>query len=214
MKKLLTILAAGMLITMMGLGSAQADFTWQTQPILGHSVSDATGDVVVTTDAGQVTIPHVNLPGDLLYGVGLPGVSQFYFNPDTFTGGHWTDTVTTVAMGSGVYLNAGTTYTWTSTWSFLGTPGNSAYNLTDTGIYDQGQTYVMLMSYINNFWLEDAGNWQYTQGWTDNASGGLSITSTPVDFTLTAVPLPPTALLLAPGLLGLGLLRLRKRTKA
>ena len=138
MKKLLTILAAVMLVTMMGLGSAQAHFLWQTEPILGHSVT-YTGDVVVGTDNGYVTIPHVNLPDDPLNGVGLPGVTQFYFNPDTFTGGHWTDMVTQVAMGSGVYLNTDTTYTWTSTWSFLGTPGNSAYNIINTDTYDQSQ---------------------------------------------------------------------------
>ncbi len=215
--KVLMLLALGAVICLPGM--AKASVSWQTEPIMGYSASNVTGDVVVITgptptqpgggfyydvDGNKVlgpTIPHYSISGDPLEGVGSPSVTQFYYNPNTLTGGHWTDTVTKIWSGSGINLEASHTYTWTSKWSFLGTPGNLPYVLGGSPItYNGGAAFIMTMPSLFDLWLEDAGNWQYTQTWTDNADSAF-ITSTR-DFTLV-VPIPGTVLLLGSGLLGL-----------
>jgi len=215
MKKLLTILAALMLVTMMGLGSAQATLSWQTAPILGHDISftASPGDVVVYTDAAlPVTIPHVSMVGDLLYDVGMPGVTTFYYNPNVWDGTHWYDPVVNAYSGSGINLDPAHTYSYTGTYDFLGTPGNSAYSVvvaSATGF--NGGSFIMLTTGVGGFWLEDAGGWKYTETWADEMDQ-TSITASR-NFDVTPVPLPPSVLLLGSGLLGLvGLGWRRKKT--
>jgi hypothetical protein len=126
MKKCMTVcLVVAMALVV---GTASADFSWQTQPIMGTDYSNATGDVVMITGPtptdgsgnnyldvdGDVvlgpTIPHYSTVGDPLFGVGSPSMTKFYFDPDTFTGGHWTDEDTWIYSGSGINLNPTNTY--------------------------------------------------------------------------------------------------------
>lgn len=199
--KVLMLLALGAVICLPGM--AQASVSWQTQPIMGYNVSytASPGDVVVYTDAGQATIPHVSMVGDALFGVGLPSVTAFYYNPNVWDGVHWYDPVVNAYSGSGVNLDPAHTYAYTGTYDFLGTPGNPAYPVlaaSATGF--NGGSFIMLTTGVGGFWLEDAGPWRYTETWMDEVDYA-SITSSR-NFTV-AIPLPPTALLLGSGLLGL-----------
>ena len=144
MKKFIVFLMAlGLSIAGSGLAQAQANLSWQTEPILGYDWSNATGDVVMITgptpitpsgdfyydvDGNKVlgpTIPHYSIPGDPLYGVGSPSVSTFYYNPNVWDGSsHWYDPNAWVYSGSGVNLDAAKTYTYEGTFHFFGTPGN------------------------------------------------------------------------------------------
>jgi hypothetical protein len=202
-------------------GMAQATVSWQTTPILGYSASDATGDVVIITgpqpfqpggapyldiDGNIVmgpTIPHYSIPGDPLYHVGSPSITTFFYNPNTFKDGHWTDTVTQIWSGSGVNLQAGNTYSYSGIFSFLGTPGNPAYlvEVARNDTYVAPDNFIMLMPHLYDLWLEDAGHWTYTETWTDNLDqSSISFTR---EFTVTPVPLPAGILLLGPSLAGL-----------
>jgi hypothetical protein len=195
-----------------GAGMAQAALSWQTQPILGYYADNSTGDVVVTTDNGFVTIPHVSISGDPLEGVGLPGVTTFYYNPNVWDGAHWSDPVVWAYSGSGVYLDSGHTYSYTGAWDFLGSPGYSPYTAFTAANpnFSTTENFIMLQSGIGVFWLEDAGNWRYTETWTDNATSA-TITSAR-DFTLAPVPLPGALVLLGAGLVRLA--RYGRRKKA
>src|SRR5659263_214273 len=63
--------------------------SWQTTPILGTSTG-YDGNVLVYTDSGVATIPHVSIPGDPLNGIGLPSMTLFHVGQ-------------TVDAGSGIY---------------------------------------------------------------------------------------------------------------
>jgi hypothetical protein len=207
---------------------AMANFNWQTQPILGTSASDVTGDVVVITGPTPVkpgggfyydvdgnvvlgpTIPHYSTVGDPLFGIGSPSMTQFVINPTVWSGTHWYDPTVSVYSGSGVYLDPLATYHYTGTYSFLGTPGNPAYDLlvAENASFSEDSGFIMLITGVGDFWLEDVGSWKYTETWMDNATL-QSITSIR-PFEVVAVPVPGAVLL---GLLGLSAagVKLRKQ---
>ncbi len=202
---------------------AVADLSWQTTPILGTDWSDTTGDVVMITgptpeqpaggyyydvDGNLVlgpTIPHYSIAGDPLYQVGSPSMTQFSINPTVWDGAHWYDPDVFVYSGSGVNLDPAMTYHYTGVYTYLGP--NSSYSVLaaeDTD-FSEESGFVMLVTGVGQFWLEDIGNWQYIETWTENGTG-LSISAT-TDFAV--VPVPAAVLL---GMLGLGVagVKLRK----
>jgi hypothetical protein len=226
MKKLITIC-----LIMVVASTAMANLSWQTTPILGTGLSDVTGDVVVITgptptgnpdsldgfyydeDGNLVlgpTIPHYSIEGDPLFGIGSPSMELFVINPNTWEGGHWVDKVTQIHAGSGINVDPGHTYDWTRVWTYLG-PGGS-YSMTNGTEYyaptqaEGGDGFVMLKGYIYDLWLEDIGQWQLTETWTDQAGGEGSFISSTNYFTV--IPEPATICML-----GLGALSLIRRKK-
>ena len=224
-KTLVFVLAIAVVL---GMSTTVCALSWQTEPIMGHSAANTTGDLVVITgdtptDSGGnyyydvdhnlvlgPTIPHYSMSGDDLYMVGNPSVEEFFFNPDTWSGSHWYDTDTEIHSGSGIYLTAGNTYTYTRTYSFLGTPGNAAYDATFSPRTYTGGSFVMLQSKIYDLWLEDAGPWMYTETWTDNSTCDFITASKEFAVTAAPVPEPCTILLLSSGLGLMGIIRHRR----
>jgi hypothetical protein len=192
--------------------TAQASVSWQTTPILGYSSSSVTGDLVVITgptptkpgggyyydvDGNIVlgpTIPHYSMVGDPLYQVGSPSVSLFYINPTAWDSGsgHFYDPNVWVYSGSGVYLDTANTYHYTGVYSFLGTPGNPAYDVVaaENLAFSGAPGFIMLSAGLGWLWPEDAGHWKYTETWTDNMDG-VSISASR-DFDVKLVPEPAT----------------------
>jgi len=213
MKRLLV--SAVMLTGLVALSTAGLALSWQTEPIMGTGVTSITGDVVVITgpaptkpdgsfyydvDGNKVlgpTIPHYSIPGDPLYQVGSPSMTEFWINPNVFENGHWTDKTARIAHGSGINVTQGTVYTWTADWYFLGTPGNDPYHVTDTAAYTATESFVMLQGSLVDLWAEDVGKWRYTETWTDGTNTICSVR----DFDVKAVPEPMSIFL---GIMGLG----------
>lgn len=230
-------LAFGLLtfIIIFSLSNSAYALSWQTTPIMGYSAANVTGDLVVITgdtptdsegnfyfdvDGNLVlgpTIPHYNESEHSLYGIGDPSVSTFVFDPNVWDGSHWIDEEMEIHSGSGINVTAGHSYTYERTYSFC-EPG-SAYNLTATGGYNAIFDFVMFQSILYSLWLEDAGDWTYTETWTDNDTGEsisaykeFELVNVP-GSGLTSVPEPATLALLGPGLLFCGFLSRKKFLK-
>ena len=212
---------------------ASADLSWQTQPILGTD-AQFTGDVVVITGPQPLdgygnpyyawpggpevlgpTIPHYNLPGDPLYGVGSPSMTVFSINPNQWIGGHWTDPDSEIATGSGVYLTPGNLYHWKQEFTYLGSrqPSYSIVYEDDYFADPAEGGFVMLFGddALVDLWVEDIGLWNYTETWTErsNTASPSAFLQYSTDFTV--VPVPGTFLL---GFLGLGAAGLKLRQYA
>ena len=181
MKRLL--LVAVTLAMLAGLSTAAMALSWQTAPILGTAVVD-TGDLVVTTGPIPITIPHYNMPGDPLQGVGSPSMTEFWADPVTG--------LATVATGSGVWLDPAL-YT-VNTW-FADSLGVHQGDWTETAVWDD--TFIMNYNDGAPFAI---GNWTYHEDWTQ---GGVTITSN-TPFTVKAVPEPMSIMSLMLGIMGLG----------
>ena len=177
-------------------GAANAtELAWQTAPVLGTAYS-YTGDVVITTTTGAITIPHYSLPGDPLNGVGGPSMTLF-------GGGQ------SVVTGSGVWVVPGVTYDITGVFQQIsGGSRTVTYGETYTGNAEFimeaffNSDYLTAGSPMSNLLTSaDIGKWTYTETWT---AGSNSITAT---NAFTVIPEPGTMLLLGAALLGLGAAR-------
>lgn len=201
MKKFMTMCAVGLALAVSSVASADSVFDsssadalrWQTAPVLGTSVDAATGNVVVQTTLGVITIPSVEIGDPPDTGVSM---TDFWTNP-VLAGGHYYDPNAFVASGSGIYLDPAATYTYTASWSFFGNGYTSPYNYTDTNTsFSEASGFIMLMSGFGGGLpapVMDVGRWNYTETWTDNNPNNGGYITASRDFVvhdLAAVPLP------------------------
>jgi hypothetical protein len=192
----------------LALGSAAfgGTLSWENQPIMGVNVdASVPGQLTIDTNPVLITIPQYNGPD--------PSMTVFVYNPVVCcSSGYLYDPSMYVWAASAVNVDPSSTYQYTGVWSFLGTPGNPAYDITfpqDTW-GASAFSVAELYSSVGQFWDIDAGPWRYTETWT--GTGGLdqgaSITSTR-DFELVPTPEPTSVLLLVSGSLCLAWLRKR-----
>jgi hypothetical protein len=185
----LQLLGAGGLLAF-GVASHASTLSWHDAPIMGSNVDySVPGQLTVTVNGSPAVIPDTNA---------LPSQSVFVINPNVWDGTHWHDPSVWAWAASSVNVALDSTYAYTGHWDFLGNGSNPAYGFdfpSDTWDGAWGFTVAELYSSVGDFWLEDAGNWRYTETWTGTSGSdrGASITATR-DF---AVQVPePTSLAL------------------
>jgi len=201
---------------------AQAQISWQTQPVLGFSSTQGAGpgfdsgsgnwisSVYVATGTGVITLPQYSIVGDVFYQVGA-----------------WTPTFTNSASlvvwdAAAVNYTAGNTYQITERWDYTGGPavvgtvnGRTVGSIINAGTYSDGSYNGIVfwhsdnLPFLNNPLLPN-GTYTYTQTWTNTSNPADSITFAR-PFTVAAVPEPETYAMMLAGLGLMGFVARRRR---
>jgi hypothetical protein len=197
MKKIMAVCLVATMV--LAVGTVNAGVSWQTTPILGTDSMDD-GDVWVNTGLPV----WANVPHDVLDGViGQPvGMTVFQVGQN-------------IHSGSGIYVDLGQTYAWSSVFTNLSDPSR---NITWAANYtDGGDGFVMLYGegvgpsdtvHINGLTAADVGNWTYTETWTNvnNLKDSISYST-----NFQVVPAPGAILLAS---MGMGLVNWMRQRKA
>ena len=186
MKKMFLVMTVLALLSVGDIAQA-TDLGWQLRPIMGTSAGEFTNptwnctDVVVTTDTGNVYIPHYNIDStNPYYNVGNINMNMFAANS---TG------AAVVYTGSGVYLNDA--YGWMyEAWLTNDADLEEQRIWEKCFISEKSGDYAMTYNKIELNELA-IGKWTYHENWyqVDN-----TITSNTRFEVTTAVPEPGTIL--------------------
>jgi hypothetical protein len=144
--------------------------------------------------------PWACIPHDALDGTQPIGMTAFIVGEN-------------IHSGSGIYVDPGHTYSWSSVFNDITSPGRSvtwADSYYAPTVDEGGDGFVMLYGEgVSNLQNADVGNWTYVETWTDQAGGTPLVSST--NFTVT--PEPATMAFLALGGVAALVRRMRRRGK-